>query len=116
MNTLKPSPKTRPIGPDSFNQTVTVPMVVARLFDKMAKAWRTFKNPMLRIFIVAGARAENHPQAEDLRRAMGVPSIHDPLTPEQKAALFEMDLRRMRVSRAEDGTEVYIKAFTREGI
>lgn len=111
MNTLKRSTKTRPIGPDSFNQTVTVPITVALLFDKMAKAWRMFKNPMLRLFIVAGAEVERHPLAKELRHAMGVPSIHDPMTPAQKAKLFEMDLRRMRVSRSEDGAETYIREF-----
>jgi hypothetical protein len=110
------SHKTRPIGPvvgpEKVNRSVTVTMIVACLFDKMAKLWSVSVNYMLRRFIASGAAAENHPMAGELRRALGLPSIHDLTTPKRKAEIFERELREMRPTTSAI-SEDYLKEFAR---
>lgn len=105
------SPLTRPIGPDKVNVSVTVKLWVSSFFDKMAKAWRMQRNPMLRIFIVSGAIAERHPQAQELRHAMGVPSVFDNTSAPVKAAIINREMATLRGSESPVAFELYFREF-----
>lgn len=106
------SPNTHPVGPDKVNRSVTVTIICSCLFDRMARLWSVSVNFMLRRFIASGASAENHPQAAELRQALGVPSIHDLTTPKVKARICERDLRVTRASNPQ-WADAYVKEFVR---
>lgn len=113
MNALQKrcSPLTRPVGPDKINRSVTVSLFCACLFDRMARAWRMAVNPMLRRFIAAGAADENHPQARQLRQALCIPSIHDPVCPEAKAEIFADEMLIVRAPDTPIDLNPYLKEF-----
>lgn len=104
------SSKTNSVGDGKVNRSVTVTMVVACLFDKMAALWRMSVNGMLRVFIVAGAESTRHPLSRELRHALRVPSIHDPLPIAQKVTLIARDIKTLR-SPSETLADEYVREF-----